>query len=131
MNSKSAFVMSKYCLLFLTAIITSLSSLAQDDKEAIKVIDRKVEGEIRTLYNDTLYGTILVRDASDRYVTSIIFKQKGRKTMIYSAHDISRFRQVVPFPDRAEFGVEEVYYESRTDPSDPYKKHFYPIEEWK
>ncbi|MEQ9062921.1 MAG: hypothetical protein RIE58_02010 [Vicingaceae bacterium] len=119
----------KSILFFVTFLPMGL--IAQENKEAIKVISRPVEGEIRTLYNDTIYGKITIRDASDKYITSIIFKEKGRSKMIYSAHDISRFRQVVPFPDRAEFGVEEVYYESRTDPSDPYKKHFYPIDEWK
>ena len=122
--------MYKYSLILFAVLFCSFGLRAQDDK-AIKVIDRAVEGEIRTLYGDTLYGKIKVREAGDRYITSIEFKEKGRKNMIYSAHDIKRFRMVVPFPDRAEFGVEEVYYESKEDPSDSYKKHFYPMEEWK
>ena len=116
------------------SMLLSLAFLtyAQDeDKKAINVIDRAVEGEIRTLYNDTLYGKIKVRDAQARYITSITFKEKGKKEVIYSAFDIKRFKQIVPFPDRATFGVEEVYYESKSSPSDPYKKVFMPMDEWK
>ena len=108
-------------------------SFAQDEDkpEKIKVISRAVEGEIRTLYNDTLYGKIQVRDAQDYYITSITFKQKGKKEVVYSAYDIKRFKQIVPFPDRADFGVEEVYFKSAENPSDAYKKVFLPLDEWK
>ena len=105
--------------------------LSAQDKEKINVISRPVEGEIRTLYNDTLFGEIKVLGAQDYYITSIEFKQKGKSKEIFSAFDIKRFRQVVPFPDRPKFGVDEVYYESRPVDDDPYKKAFYPIDEWK
>ena len=120
-------------LVALSILVTlALSSFAQDDeRKKINVIDRAVEGEIRTLYNDTLYGKIKVRDAQDYYVTSITLKEKGKKEVIYSAFDIKRFKQIVPFPDRATFGVEEVYYESKPSPGDPYKKVFIPMNEWR
>ncbi|HAW51872.1 MAG TPA: hypothetical protein DCX54_06015 [Flavobacteriales bacterium] len=121
-----------------TAILSVLVALSfgvfaqdEDQPEKIKVISRSVEGEIRTLYNDTLYGKIQVRDAQDYYITSITFKEKGKKPVVYSAFDIKRFKQIVPFPDRADFGVEEVYYKSAESPSDPYKKVFLPLDEWK
>ena len=110
-------------------LISSVSVRSQEEK--IKVISRTVEGEIRTLYNDTLYGEIKVMGASEYYITSIEFKEKGKKKVIYSAFDIKRFRQVVPYPDRPSFGVDEVYYEARQDPNNAYKKYFYPITEWK
>lgn len=100
-------------------------------QEKIQVISRTVEGEIRGQYGDTLYGEIKVLGAGDYYVTSIEFKEKGKSKQIFSAFDIKRFRQIVPYPDRPAFGVDEVYYESRPDPNDPYKKFFYPIDEWK
>lgn len=103
----------------------------EDEEKKIQVISRKVEGEIRTLYNDTLYGDIKVLGATDKYITSIQFKEKGNKKEVFSANDIKRFRQVVPFPDRPEFLVDEVYYESAPDPDNPYKKVFLQIEEWK
>ena len=121
--------MLKQLLLFSTILFSTLG-FSQELKK-IKVIDRKVEGEIRGLYGDTLYGKITVEGATDYYITSISFKQKGHSTVRYSAADIKRFRMVVPFPDRPSFGVEEVYYESSKDPDDPYKKVFLPIEEWK
>jgi hypothetical protein len=106
-------------------------SLSAQDQEKIQVISRTVEGEIRTLYNDTLYGEIKVSGATDYYITSIEFKEKGKKKVTYSAFDIKRFKQIVPYPDRPKFGVEEVYYEGRQDPENSYKKYFYPIPEWK
>lgn len=111
-------------------LIFSISAFSQE-KEKINVISRTVEGEIRTLYGDTLYGDIKVTGYQDYYITSIEFKEKGKKKQTFSAFDIKRFRQVVPFPDRPTFGVDEVYYESQSDPEDEYKKFFYPIDEWK
>ncbi len=110
--------------------INSIIIKAQE-KEKIHVISRAVEGEIRTLFNDTLYGNIKVLGAKDYYITSIEFKQKGKKKEVYSAEDIKRFKQIVPYPDRPEFGVEEVYFESKEDPDNPYRKFFFPIEAWK
>lgn len=110
--------------------INSIVVLAQEN-EKIHVISRTVEGEIRTLYNDTLYGDIKVLGSKDYYITSIEFKQKGKKKEVFSAEDIKRFKQIVPYPDRPEFGVEEVYYESREDPNNSYRKFFYPIPEWR
>lgn len=112
-------------------ILFSGTFLFAQENEKIKVISRPVEGEIRTMYNDTLYGVIKVIGAQDYYITSIEFKEKGKKKQIFSAFDIKRFRQIVPFPDRPQFGVEEVYYEAKEDPEDPYKKYFYPLKEWK
>ena len=117
--------------MFLLFVLFSGSTLLAQEKEKINVISRTVEGEIRTLYGDTLYGDIKVIGAQDYYITSIEFKEKGKKKQVFSAFDIKRFRQVVPFPDRPQFEVDEVYYESQPDPNDPYKKYFYPIEEWK
>ena len=110
--------------------INSVVIFAQE-KEKIQVISRTVEGEIRTLYNDTLYGDIKILGAKDYYITSIEFKQKGKKKEIFSAEDIKRFKQIVPFPDRPDFGVDEVYFESQEDPENPYRKFFFPIPEWK
>ena len=101
------------------------------EQEKIHVISRSVEGEIRTLYNDTLYGDIKVLGATDYYITSIEFKQKGKKKEVFSANDIKRFKQIVPYPDRPKFGVDEVYFESKEDPDNPYKKMFYSLSEWK
>lgn len=111
--------------------ISSTYTLLAQEQEKIQVISRTVEGEIRTLYNDTLYGEIKVTGATDYYVTSIEFKEKGKKKVTYSAFDIKRFKQIVPYPDRPKFGVDEVYYEGRQDPANSYKKYFYPIPEWK
>jgi len=121
--------MLKY-ILVITFSIFSLLSFGQE-KEKIKVISRTVEGEIRTLYNDTLYGDIKVLGSGDYYITSIQFKEKGKGKEVFSANDIKRFKMIVPFPDRPSFGVEEVYYESQPDPENTYKKYFYPVEEWK
>ena len=124
--------MTKQIIALSVFLSLAFTSFAQDEKpEKIKIISRGVEGEIRTLYNDTLYGKIQVRDAQDYYITSITFKEKGKKEVIYSAFDIKRFKQIVPFPDRADFGIEEVYYISAPSPSDPYKKVFMPLDEWK
>ena len=132
MNSKQTNLMTKHLMVLSMFLSLAFFTFAQDEGEkVIKVIDRAVEGEIRTLYNDTIYGKIKVRVAQDHYVTSITFKEKGEKEVIYSAFDIKRFKQIVPFPDRAAFGVEEVYYESKPSPSDPYKKVFMPMDEWK
>ena len=121
--------MYKYFILTILAT-QSFISFSQE-KEKVKVISRAVEGEIRTLYNDTLYGEIKIIGAQDYYITSIEFKQKGKSKEVFSANDIKRFRQIVPFPDRPKFGVDEVYFESKEDPDNPYRKFFYPIEEWK
>ena len=121
--------MLKY-ILVITCSLFSLMAFAQE-QEKINVISRTVEGEIRTLYNDTLYGDIKVLGSGDYYITSIEFKQKGKKKEVFSANDIKRFRMVVPYPDRPTFGVEEVYYESKEDPENSYRKFFYPINEWK
>ena len=115
----------------LVSVLSLLFTTFLNAQEKIKVISRKVEGEIRTMYNDTLYGDIKVLGYQDYYITSIEFKEKGKKKEIYSAEDIKRFRMVVPYPDRPTFGVEEVYYESQKDPNDTYRKFFYPIDEWK
>lgn len=112
-------------------LVFSLTFLVAQEKEKINVISRTVEGEIRTMYNDTLYGSIKVIGAQDYYITSIEFKEKGKKTVVYSANDIKRFKQIVPYPDRPKFGVDEVYFESQPDPKDKYKMYFYPINEWK
>ncbi len=122
--------MLKSSILFVFIAIIGLTSQAQE-KEKIQVISRTVEGEVRTLYNDTLYGEIKVLGASDYYITSISFKEKGKKKETYSAEDIKRFRMVVPYPDRPSFGVDEVYYESKEDPENTYRKAFFPIDEWK
>ena len=106
-------------------------SVSAQDEEALKVISREVEGEVRSLYNDTLYGTIKIREATEKHITTIFFKEKGKKKTIYTAHDIKRFKMIVPFPDRPSFGVEELYYQSFTDPKNTQKKYFVPIEEWK
>ena len=119
---------SIFSLLLFTVIGLTVQS---QEKEKIKVISRAVDGEIRTLYNDTLFGTVQVDGTSDYHITSIIFKENGKKKVKYGANDIKRFRQIVPFPDRPDFGVEEVYYQSTEDPKNPYKKVFLPIEEWK
>ena len=118
-------------IMFLIFISLNTAFVFGQEKEKLEIISRAVEGEIRTLYNDTLYGEIKVLGAKDHYITSIEFKAKGKKKAVYSAEDIKRFRQVVPFPDRPKFGVDEVYYESQPDPDQTYKKYFYPIEEWK
>ena len=98
---------SSFLLFFLS--IFSFAIQAQE-KEKIHVISRSVEGEIRTLYNDTLYGDIKVLGSKDYYITSIEFKQKGKAKEVYSAEDIKRFKQIVPYPDRPKFGVDEVYF---------------------
>ena len=124
--------MIKNIVAFSLFITIAFVSYGQDEeKKKIKVIDRSVEGEIRTLFNDTLYGKIQIRDAQDYYITSITFKEKGKKEVIYSATDIKRFKQIVPYPDRASFGVEEVYFKSGPNPRDEYKKVFLPLDEWK
>ena len=117
--------------LFIASLATTVRAQDEEEQKKVQVISRKVEGEIRTLYNDTLYGDIKVLGAKDYYITSIEFKAKGKKKEVYSANDIKRFRQVVPFPDRPKFLVDEVYYESQPDPDDPYKKVFIQIDEWK
>ena len=122
--------MMKSIALFSLMYIFSLTLSAQEE-EALKVISRTVEGEIRTLYNDTLYGDIKVREATDKHITTIFFKENGKKKTIYTAHDIKRFKMIVPFPDRSSFGVDELYYESYTDPSNSQKKYFVPLKEWK
>lgn len=122
--------MYKYIYLSLF-LVFNLSFLVAQEKEKINVISRTVEGEIRTLYNDTLYGSIKVIGAQDYYITSIEFKEKGKKAVVFSANDIKRFKQIVPYPDRPKFGVDEVYFESQSDLKDKYKKYFYPINEWK
>ena len=118
---------------FVVVALLSINSIGVfgQEKEKIQVISRTVEGEIRTLYNDTLYGDIKILGAKDYYITSIEFKQKGKKKEIFSAEDIKRFKQIVPYPDRPEFGVDEVYFESKKDPDNPYRKFFFPIAEWK
>lgn len=120
-----------FTLTILVAMAFVVNAQEDAEKKKINIISRSVEGEIRTLYNDTLYGKITVRAAQDYYITSITFKEKGKKEVVYSAVDIKRFKQTVPFPDRAEFGVEEVYFESAPNPRDPYKKVFLPMEKWK
>ncbi len=118
--------------LVIVAFLTINSAVVfAQEQEKIHVISRTVEGEIRTLYNDTLYGDIKILGAKDNYITSIEFKQKGKKKEVFSAEDIKRFKQIVPFPDRPEFGVDEVYFESQEDPNNPYRKFFFPIPEWK
>jgi len=122
--------MIKSISIFAIIFFMGLSVYAQDD-EPLRVISREVDGEIRTLYNDTLYGEIKIREATDKHITSIFFKEHGKKKTIVTAHDIKRFKMIVPFPDRPSFGVEEVYYKSETDPKNSQKKYFVPLDEWK
>ena len=122
--------MIKSIVLFSFFSLVALTGYAQED-ELIKVISREVEGEVRTLDNDTLYGTIKVREATEKHITTIFFKEKGNKKVVYSGHNIKRFKMIVPFPDRPSFGVEELYYQSHTDPKNPQKKYFVPLDEWK
>lgn len=122
--------MFKSIVLFSFISLITLSGYAQED-EPIKVISREVEGEVRNLYNDTLYGDIKIREATEKHITTIFFKENGKKKVIYTAHDIKRFKMIVPFPDRPSFGVEELYYQSYTDPKNSQKKYFVPLDEWK
>lgn len=117
--------------LMMIVFMCALHPVLGQDREKVKVISRATEGEVRTNFNDTLYGEIKVIGAKDYYITSIEFKQKGKDKVIYSAEDIKKFRQVVPHPDRPHFGVEEIYFESRLDASDKIRKNFYPLREWK
>lgn len=122
--------MLRNILILIVFAAISSGSFGQE-KKTVQVISRKVEGEIRTLYNDTIFGDITVLGSKPGYITSIEFKEKGKKKVIYSAGDIKRFRQTVPFPDRPEFLVDEVYYESGPAPEDEYKKVFLQVDEWK
>ena len=122
--------MIKYILTSVLFISLSSTLLAQEEEEP-KFISRTVEGEVRGLYGDTLYGDVKIREATKKHITSIFFKKHGGKKEIYTAHDIKRFKMIVPFPERASFGVEELYYKSFTDPKNSQKKYFVPLDEWK
>ena len=48
---------------------------------------------------------------------------------MYTAYDVRWFRQVVPYPDREAFGVDEVFFKSGPHPEDENKKVFLPAKE--
>lgn len=120
----------KFSGLVVLMILTLTSSAFSQEKKQKKVkpISRTVDGEIITMDNDTLHGKIKIDNAEDYYITSIHFKgKKGKKKL--TAYDVKWFMQVVPYPDREEYGVDHVFYKSGPHPEDDRKKVFLRTEQ--
>lgn len=122
----------RYTALFMIALAIGVSASAQekDKKKNIQPITRTVEGTVITNDNDTLMGKIKVKAAQEQYITSIYFMQKGKSKKIFNAFQVRKFKQIVPYPDRPDFGVDEVYYQSGQHPKDKSKKVFLPMDAW-
>ena len=114
-------------VLFLSLFIQP--AFAQNDgKKKVTPISRAAKGEIIKMNNDTIIGMIKIENAEEYYITSISFKSPGRSKQKLTAYDVKWFRQVVPYPDREAFGVDEVFFISAPHPSDSRKKVFMPAE---
>jgi hypothetical protein len=115
-------------LLFIFLAFGVQKATAQKEPKKITPISRAVDGELITMDNDTIFGTIKIKNAEDYYITSIIVKDDNYGKRTLTAYDIRWFRQVVPYPDREAFGVDHVFFKSGPHPQNKNKKVFLPAE---
>jgi hypothetical protein len=119
----------RYVYLFICLCLNLQFVAAQEAPKKITPISRAVNGEIITMDNDTIMATIKIQNAEDYYITSINVKDDSHGKRTLTAYDVRWFRQVVPYPDREAFGVDEVFFVSGPHPQNKSKKVFLPAKE--